>query len=43
MGGKNATFSDIIKIVYVGRLWCTEFISDIEKFLALTIMKSQVS
>jgi hypothetical protein len=36
---KNSTLSDIIKILYVGRLWCPEFIPDIEKFLAVTIFK----
>ena len=36
---KNYTLSDIIKIWYVGRKWCTEFIPDIEKFLSVTIFK----
>jgi hypothetical protein len=32
---KNSTLSDIIKIWYVGRLWCP----DIEKFLPVSIFK----
>ena len=36
---KNSTLSDIIKIWYVGRLWCPEMIPDIEKFLPVAIFK----
>ena len=36
---KNSTLSDIIKISYVGRLWCSELISDIAKFLPVSIFK----
>ena len=36
---QNSTLSDIIKISYVGRLWCLELIPDIEKFLAVAIFK----
>jgi hypothetical protein len=36
---KNSTLSDIIKISYVGRLWCSELISDIAKFLSVSIFK----
>jgi hypothetical protein len=36
---KNPTLSDIIKIWYVGRLWCPELITDIEKFLPVAIFK----
>jgi hypothetical protein len=35
----NSTLSDIIKIWYVGRLWCPELIPNIEKFLPVTIFK----
>jgi hypothetical protein len=31
--------SDIIKIWYVGRLWCPELIPDFEKFLPVAIFK----
>jgi hypothetical protein len=31
--------SDFNEISYVGRLWCPEFIPDIEKFLAVAIFK----
>ena len=34
----NSTLSDF-NISYVGRLWCPEFIPDIEKFLAVAIFK----
>jgi hypothetical protein len=30
---------DFNDISYVGRLWCPEYIPDIEKFLAVTIFK----
>jgi hypothetical protein len=36
---RNSTLSDIIYIWYVGRLWCLEFIPDVEKFLAVAIFK----
>jgi hypothetical protein len=36
----NSTLSDFNDISYVGRLWCPEFISDIEKFLAVAIFKN---
>jgi hypothetical protein len=39
MGGKNSTFSDIIKILHVGR--CPELIPDIEKFLPVAIFIEQ--
>ena len=35
----NSTLSDFNDISYVGRLWCPEFMPDIEKFLAVTIFK----
>ena len=35
----NSTLSDFNDISYVGRLWCPEFIPDIEKFLAVAIFK----
>jgi hypothetical protein len=35
----NSTLSDINDISYVGRLWCPEFIPDIEKFLLVAICK----
>jgi hypothetical protein len=35
----NSTLSDFNDISYVGRLWCPEFIPDIEKFLAVAILK----
>ena len=35
----NSTLSEFNDISYVGRLWCPEFIPDIEKFLAVTIFK----
>ena len=35
----NSTLSNFNDISYVGRLWCSEFIPDIEKFLAATIFK----
>jgi uncharacterized protein Usg len=35
----NSTLSDFIDISYLGRLWCLEFIPDIEKFQAVTIFK----
>jgi hypothetical protein len=35
----NSTLSDFSEISYVDRLWCPEFIPDIEKFLAVTIFK----
>ena len=35
----NSTLSDFNDILYVGRLWCPEFIPDIEKFLAVAIFK----
>jgi hypothetical protein len=34
-----STSSDFNDISYVGRLWCPEFIPDIEKFLAAAIFK----
>ena len=33
----NSTLSDFNDISYVGRLWCPEFIPDIEKFLPVAI------
>jgi branched-subunit amino acid transport protein AzlD len=36
---KNSTLSDFNAISYVGRLWCPELISDIEKFLPVAIFK----
>ena len=35
----NSTLSDFNDIPYVGRLWCPELISDIEKFLPDAIFK----
>jgi hypothetical protein len=35
----NSTLSDFNDISYVGRLWCPEFIPDIENFLAVAIFK----
>jgi hypothetical protein len=35
----NSTLSDFNEISSVGRLWCPEFIPDIEKFLAVAISK----
>ena len=35
----NSTLSDFNDILYVGRLWCPEFIPDIEKFLAVAVFK----
>ena len=35
----NSTLSDFNDISYVGRLWCPEFIPDIEKFLPVAIFK----
>ena len=35
----NSTLSDFNAISYVGRLWCPKLISDIEKFLPVTIFK----
>jgi hypothetical protein len=35
----NLTLSDFNDISYVGRLWCPEFIPDIQKFLAVAIFK----
>jgi hypothetical protein len=35
----NSTLSDFNDISYVGRLWCPEFIPDIEKILAVAIFK----
>jgi hypothetical protein len=35
----NSTLSDFNAISYVGRLWCTELIPDIEKFLPVSIFK----
>jgi hypothetical protein len=35
----NITLSDFNDISYVGRLWCSEFIPDIEQFLAVAIFK----
>jgi hypothetical protein len=35
----NSTLSDFNDISHVGRLWCAELISDIEKFLAVVIFK----
>jgi hypothetical protein len=35
----NSTLSDFNDISYVGRLWCPEFIPDVEKFLAVSIFK----
>ena len=35
----NSTLSDFNAISYVGRLWCSELILDIEKFLLVAIFK----
>ena len=35
----NSTLSDFNDISYVGRLWCSEMIPDIEKFLPVAIFK----
>jgi hypothetical protein len=35
----NSTLSNFNAILYVGRLWCPELISDIEKFLPVDIFK----
>ena len=35
----NSTLSDFNAISYVGRLWCSELIPDIEKFLLVAIFK----
>jgi hypothetical protein len=35
----NSTLSDFNDISYVGRLWCPEFIPNIEKILAVAIFK----
>jgi hypothetical protein len=35
----NSTLSDFNTILYVGRLWCPEFIPDIEKFLPVVVFK----
>jgi hypothetical protein len=35
----NSTLSDFYDISYVGRLWCTEMIHDIEKMLPIAIFK----
>jgi hypothetical protein len=35
----NSTLSDFNAISYVGRLWCPEWILDIEKFLPVAIFK----
>jgi hypothetical protein len=35
----SSTLSDFNDISYVSRLWCPEFIPDIEKFLAVAIFK----
>jgi hypothetical protein len=35
----NSTLSNFNDISYVGRLWCPEFIPDIEKFLTVAIFK----
>jgi hypothetical protein len=35
----NSAMSDFSDISYVDRLWCPEFISDIEKFLVVAIFK----
>ena len=35
----NSTLSDFNAISYVGRLWCPKLITDIEKFLPVTIFK----
>ena len=35
----NVTLSDFNDISYVGRLWCTKLIPDIEKFLPVAIFK----
>ena len=39
----NSTLSNFNDISYVGRLWCPEFIPDIEKFLAVAIFKIAVT
>ena len=36
----NSTLSDFNAISYVGRLWCPELISDIEKFLPVGLFKN---
>jgi hypothetical protein len=33
----NSTLSNFNDISYMGRLWCLEFIPDVEKFLAVTM------
>jgi hypothetical protein len=38
-GRQNSTLSDFNDISYVGRLWCPEFILDIDKFLEIAIFK----
>jgi hypothetical protein len=35
----NSTLFDYNEISYVGRLWCPELISEIEKFLPVSIFK----
>ena len=35
----NSTLSNVNAISYVGRLWCSELIPDIEKFLLVAIFK----
>ena len=39
---KNSTLSDFNDISYVGRLWCPEFIPDIEKFLVVRHNAAQI-
>ena len=39
----NSTLSDFNDILYAGRLWCPELISDINKFLPVAIFKMAVT